>query len=1792
MKRRFLSFTFIIFTGLLFSGCSNLFENIINDDYSFKNGDDSLLQNTSSADSKSSIFSGLAVIKNTQKETNQINYKAGQTVYFVGSVPSGYDDLKVDYTNGTNKSLFGKDDPVELRCFVNDIHSTVDWTLTQTWAYIPDEEIWNSKDYEGNDVTFRGIKAQHSQKLEKPVSVNSKQYQIDRGNYLVADLPYGVTVATCTVTADDQQYSTKYTIVLTKEYIPTIAESPASDKNNITDHGLVVIKASDPGRNAINYSSTTYEYEIGDSSGINQMLDLTGKDDSIIFKCFTLDPNAELSWKAVQTKEYQPVWNSNGSGITKQNLVPLSSPLEFDFVNSNDVYSGSKPFMQFLSDDKHELKTDLPYGVTEVFAIITSYNSDGNGNIVSNVSQYKITLTKRYIITSAANNITNPNDKGLAVYANGKTGNLISYNPEVLNYTVDNLNGSADPVKIEFRPEEPAFTTTEWSAFKTHNYEPETHSVSAGSITYTYQSNGKYVELSEAVNLLADYNGVNAPLKIENENTLSFCAGNLPYGRTVVTITTKSLADSNSSTTYTITLNKKQVSTKINIISTDGSELSTITDRGLVVLSAENDSLNKISFSPEKTLYTVNDIKASDNDMKFRCYLADTDARIEWEAVQVKEFEKVVSTYSKKVIDPELKTEETVSYTYISGQTEKDCYKPLYLTPTQLASANEVTATIPFGITEVKATISSADEAPHSYTIKLIRDICKENISQEDFSKKIEKGEGLGNYSQLKELSLDVGNTKTNGSSKANFTPAFNPAITTYNLVVNENADTLHIGALAADDKATISEPKVFTKYGQVPSLSNMNINLVGGKSRITFTVTDETGIARTYTIYVEKPEDGDTSLESLKFTPAASFENGIKGFTHDNSYKGESDSAKSKYLMTLSADSRKDISEITFTAEPTNKRTVVSYGISDSDNQLPSQWSASYTKASPKSQKVYIGNTDTSVIKKYLWIKTVSDEYFHKTDSGYENEKRADILYHKIELTKAGDKNKELTAFVAVATYENGTSKEVISDLSDKEVSYKVKDNLADIDKITTFAYKLELYFRPLDKDAEITFDITNEEHYSKDDDSVIKTNLKDKATLTKINGNCEYLKDSSNEYYKLTIGSIGTATDSSNDLPRGTTRIKINDRTFTFIKPDLKNVNYSIAPGKGELKWNNYIYLTNNETDLSLTLTSVQQNQILSVESCQHTHNANGNEVSQKKPVTANIKQDDTSTVSSNRTKWIVNVSDIPVGTTTLKIKVTNNLAEKIYTYYIVRAGNTETRLKNISFAGKTLAGFQDSWNAGMKDSEYTYVYETKLNVNDGNKLLKVEPVSSESYITIEKLHSSFGGITSADNENWPDSDDDKESLISGKGILTVTSSFTEENADANAGSIMYIIKVAPSESEEATHIYYVIVHVEADTNAKLNALKIIQKGNEKDRTILANSFKPENLNYDNLFASLNYTGDIIITPTKYPKAKIIQTKLELGNEEVENNEITIASDGRITIPYSVYSTKLGKVYTISYTVQAQDTSVPSVTYKVELKIPDYETVKTITRKQFTETKSFEISSETNGGLGYRFGSVIADEGLAIKDLFGGLDIIGTADGTNWYESSFGGSGLQFAMNIDGINYWAKLNNKGGLDKLYKYDGTAAAEEVEKPEGIDFSVHPEFVKEGEKVYLKLNLNVENSYGKAIKLGAAIDTLIGTLDESTNASNDTVSIESTNNGITMKGKDYNFSLILKNAFEVDDVSELWYGAYDEGKFFNKIFDTNKVSKLNNNEDSAVSFYWDLGNEGSSTKRIRIIMEK
>ena len=148
--------------------------------------------------------------------------------------------------------MTGKDGLVELRCFTNDVNAKVEWTLSQTWEYIPEYESRTTTDSNGNSVVYQSIKSQYAEKLEAPVLV-SYNLQIKTGaSFITTDLPYGVTVANCKVLADDAQYSTEYKIILTKKYI---------------DRKLMVLSAQDETLNRISFNPVQDKYEITDIQG-------------------------------------------------------------------------------------------------------------------------------------------------------------------------------------------------------------------------------------------------------------------------------------------------------------------------------------------------------------------------------------------------------------------------------------------------------------------------------------------------------------------------------------------------------------------------------------------------------------------------------------------------------------------------------------------------------------------------------------------------------------------------------------------------------------------------------------------------------------------------------------------------------------------------------------------------------------------------------------------------------------------------------------------------------------------------------------------------------------------------------------------------------------------------------------------------------------------------------------------------------------------------------------------------------------------------------------------------------------------------------------------------------------------------------------------------------------------------------------------------------------------------------------------------------------------------------------
>ncbi|MBR4598961.1 MAG: hypothetical protein IKO39_02800, partial [Treponema sp.] len=634
------------FTFVLLSGCSSLFENIYNEDGSEKTGDATL---TGRGSTNTDITSGLVVIKASEPEINQITFDEDQKTYYVGEVPEGYSDSTfeaIGYTNGNDVQLIAKDDPAEFRCFVHDEHASVQWTAEQTWRYIPTVKNNVTKDSDGNEVSYTSVVSQTAEKLSEPKSlpVYALSGYSDKSR-VNADIPYGVTVLTCTITADDEQYTNTYQIVVTKSFVMAVADS--SSGNTVTDHGLVVIKATQPGLNAINYDPLTYEYEVGDSTGADTSADLTGRDDPLVFKCYLLDENARLSWSAVQTKKFTPDRDENKGGIIGHTLEELENPLEFDIAGYGEAYSGTSPYLQFVAQDSDTaVMSTLPYGVTEVYATINADNTDIDGNKVTDTTVYKITLTKRYVITSAVSENTDSGESGLAAYVTGKGDtNLISYNPQKTSYSISGLNGGNELGMVRFAPEDPDFTTVTWTAVQTHSYTPKILEYKSGDITYTYQSGGEFTELDDSVDLIS---AKKFQLVKNDDGTRYFCGGELPYGITVVSVTDSSSADANNSITYTVTFEKKQVATGTNIVSEDDGDISLITDSGLVVISAAEPNVNQITFKSDTCEYALDDITAEDNDMGFRLFLADTDAQLIWSVVQTKEFTPVTEVTTEE----------------------------------------------------------------------------------------------------------------------------------------------------------------------------------------------------------------------------------------------------------------------------------------------------------------------------------------------------------------------------------------------------------------------------------------------------------------------------------------------------------------------------------------------------------------------------------------------------------------------------------------------------------------------------------------------------------------------------------------------------------------------------------------------------------------------------------------------------------------------------------------------------------------------------------------------------------------------------------------------------------------------------------------------------------------------------------------------------------------------------------------------------------------------------------------
>src|SRR5574344_592986 len=593
MKKNLFFIAAVTAAVFAFSSCSNLFEQFADDDGTVKTGDDSLSVVAGNTD----IDNGLVVIKNTATTDNQIRYTTDSTGsiqknYFVGTLPMSSADYSAavgstivpDYTNGSTTCLTGKDNPVVLKCIPNDTHAKITWSAKQIYKYTPQTAVYTTADADGNTVTYTGIKSVDGATIASADQPSvSFTLQNNEGTIIESNLPYGVTVVTAVVTADDGEYNTTYTITLTKKYTLTIAGQ--EDSNNVTTSGLVVIKQTMPSTNQIQFDPLTYSYTIGDPDKVTVKAtddttgNLTGKDDPVSLKCYIPDSDATITWTAKQTKTFTPNYttynttDSSGNavtyqGISSETLTALTTPVPFDVISAA-TSAGTNPYLlvdQATTQKNQIVTSDLPYGVTVVTCPVTGYDDDGSGTVKAYTSVYTITLVKQYIITTVtagtASSLAELTSGLVVIKSSAPAKNQITYSPTTTTYSVLDLTGKDDSAEFRCYPDDTYHTSLTWTAKQTQTIEYTTTAKQDEYNTeYTLLSSQQYKDITP----------VDLTLTAGSSNNIQTV--DLPYGTTVVTATVSSNYEASGTkvlTVYTITLQKKHTSTKVNITTTNG----------------------------------------------------------------------------------------------------------------------------------------------------------------------------------------------------------------------------------------------------------------------------------------------------------------------------------------------------------------------------------------------------------------------------------------------------------------------------------------------------------------------------------------------------------------------------------------------------------------------------------------------------------------------------------------------------------------------------------------------------------------------------------------------------------------------------------------------------------------------------------------------------------------------------------------------------------------------------------------------------------------------------------------------------------------------------------------------------------------------------------------------------------------------------------------------------------------------------------------------------------------------
>ena len=1166
------------------------------------------------------------------------------------------------------------------------------------------------------------------------------------------------------------------------------------------------------------------------------------------------------------------------------------------------------------------------------------------------------------------------------------------------------------------------------------------------------------------------------------------------------------------------------------------------------------------------------------------------------------------------------------------------------LLPVENQNSDRVRLTsLPYGVTNVTVRVSSYDktnplEDIYTITLPRVQFYSSEESSENTSSSGSEQTPACeDDTSKLEDLSVtnletidDDGNkTKIETQAAVNFT--FDKEETIYSVLVEEDTDVMIINPTLSENEI-MSKPVSKTKYSELES-NDYSVNLLGGLQVITFTVTEEGCEPRTYTIYAYK-QSGNTILESINYSSydslganwtsqaidTANYDAGVTAmspasvsFTNGAEKAGQANT----YRLSVRADNACDVSKMKFSVKPYDSHTHIFYYVGSSCPAADSSdWGSGYLAGQSSNEKVFELSNDGETAVTNLWLKTVSRPYYHASDfngtSSVSVSPHSDVTYHKIEISKPGNKNAAFKELIIKTVSEKNAETTLYSNLDSNDAAGVIHTAGSITKDIGTDIDVAKIYFRLVDKSDEINlkkiqYTVENTRKSSTEKD---KSNTSFKMSPAKDTEFTDGYYETINgkEYYVITLGerdfeNAETALTgrTSNDLPMGETKITIytNGKTSATVilnKPDLdchtltaKSLIGGGSYGVNATDFYDTVYYLNKDTpSVVLSMTTKQKNEKITVESYTKTADQNGNPATEEtEQITADIKQ------SSEKpyTTWTSEIKNIPVGTSVVVYKVTSadGSASSDCKVTFVRAEDTETRLQKYSVTGpgnNKITGF--NWaDSGKTAGENSYFNNFDLKDGSGKYSIEVLPMNDNESVAV----SVFG--TGSEVSKLTDSHYDISSDVWSEITKTSASTFT---FDVSTKYRCILVRALVTNGSYS-HYYDTLITVDLETSADIKLTGKQYHNSSKS--------KSDSLNFPSAATNVNSSGDIQLDVQKSAKAKWLDgyPLIKAADEDITNKVRINLSSKQIVIPYSVYKDYAGNSITVTYGAMAELESVTETpSYNVD--ISGLKTVTSYISESVANNYTYVLpSSSDKNQLAFRFGSQINDEntnwiysaaGSGINT--GGLDIVGSLNGgSSWGATSYNFSGLHYLVQKGNDIYLAKLaadnsdNKKAKADIFYLLNVSKETLEEKSAStlGISLSVNAEVCYDSDTPYLVVKADVSG----ADKLGVIMDTLVAPEKQATDSKADSVTIKETNNGFKMEGSDYKFSVFLKNALGVDDVTRFWYGPYTgvSGLNYLSTVFSNSGSNLPANTDSAISFSWDLS--GSCEKSFRVTIE-